>query len=327
MLKGLSKKVLGSPLLPSIITGIICFCMWIMPFMAGAVETVETVNGSPAPTQEDVLFQRINQARLDPWAEAGRLGLDQNHLRQSVVSAEIIQQWDSGLYPVVRNSVLDDLAAAHCQDMINRRYYSDVTPEGLTPVDRALYAGYPVMDVREVYGAMAFQFFVRPEQAGRNIMDSLMRKALMQEVSPGGQAIFDNDMVEVGISLKGGMVYFQGLWYNQYVLCIVFARPGDESPYLLQHGHIFDDMNHNGTYDPGEGVAGIEIYDIYRNLLAVSGEKGAYSLRQIHGPWIVVICNCWRKQVNGVDPRIVLEEGAVVERDYCARDFWCPGGN
>ncbi len=42
----------------------------------------------------------------------------------------------NGLSPLTANSLMNEVAQAHAQDMLNRNYYDHITPEGETPTDR-----------------------------------------------------------------------------------------------------------------------------------------------------------------------------------------------
>jgi hypothetical protein len=47
-----------------------------------------------------------------------------------------------GSSALVRNSILDKVAADHCQDMINRDFFAHECPDGTMPWDRMARAGY-----------------------------------------------------------------------------------------------------------------------------------------------------------------------------------------
>jgi hypothetical protein len=110
----------------------------------------------PIQAAESEILARLNLARSDPWAEAERLGLDLEVLRAEIVPEEVAAQWDQGLWPLAPNALLTEVARLHGEDMIERGYFSHITPEGLTPEDRVIGAGYDANVVREELGALAF---------------------------------------------------------------------------------------------------------------------------------------------------------------------------
>ena len=54
-----------------------------------------------------------------------------------------LERKKAGLAPLTINATLRGIARAHSQDMIARRFFSHVNPDGKTPCDRILAAGYP----------------------------------------------------------------------------------------------------------------------------------------------------------------------------------------
>ena len=54
--------------------------------------------------------------------------------------------------PLKWNAALEDAAAAHARDMIQREYFDHISLDGLSPVDRAHLAGYEGENVGENIG-------------------------------------------------------------------------------------------------------------------------------------------------------------------------------
>ena len=73
--------------------------------------------------------------------------IDQNEFNQMVEShiAEKTNIYRSyvGAPPLMHTVELSSLAKLHATDMANRNYFSHYTPEGLSPIDRALALGFP----------------------------------------------------------------------------------------------------------------------------------------------------------------------------------------
>lgn len=71
-----------------------------------------------------------------------------NDLRQNGCTCGTTQM--KPVSPLVWNSQLEIGAQHHASDMITRSYFSHISPEGKSPVDRAQEAGYQGMSVGEV---------------------------------------------------------------------------------------------------------------------------------------------------------------------------------
>jgi hypothetical protein len=162
----------------------------------------ETID--PIQAAESEVLARLNLARSDPWAEAERLGLDPEVLRAEVVPEEVAAQWDQGLWPLVYNDILHEVAKAHCKDMIEQDYFSSETPEGHGAEELVSAAGYPVQLLRENLAALSFEIFLDSQEASEALIDALLVDALMQRFQDGEPALLHEGVVEVGIALWGG---------------------------------------------------------------------------------------------------------------------------
>lgn len=277
----------------------------------------------PVRAAEAEILTALNIARSDPWAEAERLGMDLHALRSEVVPEEISLEWDHGLWPLVRNDVLDEVARAHCEDMIQRNYFSHVSPEGLTPGDRVLAAGYPAALVREKAGALAFQvFFLDPMDAGRAFMEILLENALLQPVPEDDSTLLNSGALEVGIALCTGEIVIDNDAFHAYMLCIVLARPSAPASYLLRCGYFYEDLNGNGVYDSGEGISGVSMEALEGDFLAETGPRGEYCFRRPFDSWYLVIYGYPQYQ-----PPAVFEHGDIdipIRRDYLQAEFLGP---
>jgi len=97
-----------------------------------------------------------------------------------------------GLRPLVGNAALTEIARAHSADMLERGYFSHVTPEGLTPSDRATEAGY-------FYLVFGENLALSPDV-------SIAHQGLMD--SPGHRAnILAADYGKVGIGIQDAGIY------------------------------------------------------------------------------------------------------------------------
>ncbi len=85
---------------------------------------------------EQLILELINRARLDPPAEAVRLGVP---LNQGLSSGSISS---ASKQPLAYNSLLNDAAAAHSNWMLAADIFSHTGSGGSDPQDRMEAAGY-----------------------------------------------------------------------------------------------------------------------------------------------------------------------------------------
>jgi hypothetical protein len=180
-----------------LLIGLIVLFLWVCPLFA---EDDGDEGIDPIQAAESGILTRLNLARNNPWAEAERLGLDPEVLRAEVVPEEVAAQWDQGLWPLTSNALLNEVALQHCEDMIERGFFSHVTPEGLTPEDRVIIAGYDANIVREELGALVFNTYMDPGEAAQMLMDVLLRDSLIQRETEEGPTLLNERVVEVGIN-------------------------------------------------------------------------------------------------------------------------------
>ena len=72
----------------------------------------------------------------------------EDHIHDRVNAVRITH----GLLPVARDRGIDALAYAHAADMETRGYYAHDSPEGISPMDRGLAAGYACHRIDRSYG-------------------------------------------------------------------------------------------------------------------------------------------------------------------------------
>ena len=300
-----------------LLIGLAVLVCWVFPVFAED-DGNETID--PIQAVESEILARLNLARNNPWAEAERLGLDPEVLRAEVVPEETAAQWDQGLWPLVHNDILHKVAKAYCEDMIERSYFSHVTPEGLTPEDRVINAGYNATIVKEELGALAFISFLDPCEAAQMLMDALLRDSLILRVTEEGPTLLNERVVEVGISLSGGELTIDEEQIRAYVLCVLVARPdGPGAETWLQCGWLYDDSNHNCIYDAGEGLPEMEMAIRNGEILAVTDARGRYCIQRPLGRWVLQVDDRVLPHTGWLND-VIVDDG-VLYRDYNYRTF------
>jgi hypothetical protein len=299
------------------IISLVVLVWWFSPVFA---EDVGEEGIDPIQAAESEILARLNLARSDPWAEAERLGLDPEALRAEVVPEEVAAQWDQGLWPLAPNALLNEVARLHCEDMLQRGFFSHVTPDGLTPEDRVIGAGYDANVVKEELGALAFISYLGPGEAAQALMDVLLRDSIIQRETEEGPTLLNERVVEVGIALLGGELTICEEQAHAYVVCILLVRPdGPSAETWLQCGRLYYDSNCNCIYDAGEGLPEMEMAIRNGEILAVTDAKGRYCIQRPLGRWVlqtgdrVLPHTAWLNDV-------IVDDG-VLYRDYNYRTF------
>lgn len=213
----------------------------------------------------------INRARQDPAAAAAAFGIDLNQgLNPGTISAAAKQ-------PLAPNNILAAAAEAHSDWMLATDTFSHTGSGGSDPGQRMDAAGYD---------------FIRPYTWGENIAwsgttgtirPSQLAGYIEQQhrglfLSPGHRVnILADSFREIGISQQIGE--FSG--YNASMITQNFAATGQAR---FATGVVFNDLNGNGYYNPGEGVGGVSI-TVNGNAVGQTSAAGGYAIPLANGTW------------------------------------------
>lgn len=200
---------------------------------------------------EQLILELINRARLDPEAEAARLGIG---LNDNISGGSI----SSAAKPVLAaNSNLIDSAVAHSQWMLDTDTFSHTGVGGSSPTQRMVAAGYTLSGSWTTGENIAWAGTtgsVDLEVYTQRLHDNLFKSA-------GHRInILNASFREVGIGELTGN--FGG--YNAAIVTENFARSG--SSYFIT-GVAISDTDGDEFYDIGEGLSGIRV--------TVAGQGGA----------------------------------------------------
>jgi Ca2+-binding RTX toxin-like protein len=189
---------------------------------------------------EQYILEQVNRARLDPAAEAQRLGID---LNQGLAAGTI---GTAPKQPLAMNALLVDAARGHSGWMLATDTFSHTGANGSSPGDRMKAAGYTFSGSWTWGENIALRSAPLTATAAEALHDMLFRSA-------GHRTNILNDAFrEMGAGLAQGE--YKG--YTASVLTENFARSGSLS-FLL--GVAFDDADGDRRYDPGEGMGGITL--------------------------------------------------------------------
>ncbi len=210
--------------------------------------------------EEQLLLEMINRARLDPAAEAARLGIDLN--QYIVVGTPGAPLTATSKQPLAGSDVLAGVAEAHSGTMVSSGVLTaggdphNGAGDG-TPASRISGAGYVQNSLSYLRnenvawngttGAIDLN-----SQTQRIHNDLFKDDPATNSGTPGGHrlAMLDDNMREVGIGLTTGTV----MGYNSVIATENFGSSGTKS---FLTGAVYNDKNGDHFYGLGEAVQGV----------------------------------------------------------------------
>jgi hypothetical protein len=231
--------------------------------------------GDPTAAEQAHL-EAINRARMDPTAEAARLGIN---LFEGVPPNAI-----SGLpvQPLVMNLKLTTAARLHSQDMIDYDFFAHDSLDGKSPFDRMKNAGYVYASAGENLAVIYANYPIGKVQASLDNHDNLF---IDKNYPDRGHRvnILTESFKEVGVGTAFGE--FKGLDYG-YMLTCDFGSPMQFSGAFIL-GVVYEDMNQNGVYDAGEGIANTSIDLVGAGTGTATASQGGYGIPITSGTYTV----------------------------------------
>lgn len=252
-----------------------------LSFPAVAAAQVEyTDHKSPvAPTaDEQRVLELINRARANPFAEGTRLATFSPYpLPGGDITEGLLNPGNVGVRPpLAMNGTLVSIARAHSVDMYTKDYFAhNSSPSGTTPGGRATAAGYNWNSIGENIatssnGTAAFlEDFLMVDWLStggypnrghrRNLLDVDSAASPFREIGVG---------YHLGASTRpSGFKDF---------LTEDFGRRTGVGPFIL--GVIYNDLNANNFYDPGEELPGVVVrFNPQGSFFALTASAGGYS--------------------------------------------------
>ncbi len=191
------------------------------------------------------LWRLINNARRNPVNVLSTMGFDIPSVRLALANRSWILDLEQGLPPLAWNPQLFDSSMAHNQDMIKHLYYSYVSRDGSTYMDRIERAGYSAQIAGETLGIVSFEYYIEPVEAANLIF----RNMLKDEIDPLSRVernILNPDVTEIGISFSATPFEFpQMSLLNVYLVVIDFAKPIENHSYVI--GNFYEE-NDSGIH-------------------------------------------------------------------------------
>jgi len=212
----------------------------------GSSQTLPNQSGGSAHSAlEQLALERVNRARLLPAAEATRFGIALDEGIPGQLNAAPRQ-------PLALNQLLTEAARLHSTDMLNRDYFAHDTPEGLTPFQRMTQAGYAWITAGEnlawrgTTGQIDEPAFVEAQHADLFVDTGIAGRGHRVTMLTAG-------FREIGIAIVSGTFHYQGTDFKALMQTQDYGASAGNHCFVL--GVVYNDLNGNGQYDHGEGVA------------------------------------------------------------------------
>ena len=231
--------------------------------------------GDPTAAEQAHL-EVLNRARLNPVAEAARLGID---LFEGVPSGAI-----SGLpvQPVVFNAKLIQAARLHSQDMIDQDYFAHYSLNGKSPFDRMADAGYQYSTAGENLAFIGSTGFIDEVTTVLGHHDNLF---IDENYPDRGHRvnILKENFKEVGVGVAFGD--YKGYSYSYMLTCDFGTALQFSGSFIL--GAVYDDKDGDNFYDAGEGISNVSIELVSTGDSTVTATAGGYGIPVTAGNYTV----------------------------------------
>jgi hypothetical protein len=170
--------------------------------------------------------------------------------------------------PLAFHPLLLQVARGHSDWMLATGNFSHTGLDGSTPSQRAEAKGYN-FSVAENIAYLSTSGTPNLNSYTINTHENLFK-------SPSHRPnLLEPSFSVVGLGLREGK--FQGL--NALMVTQNFSSGGnstDSGPFLV--GVVYNDLNKNGAYDPGEGLPGVRVEPDFGGYHAVTSQSGGYAV-------------------------------------------------
>lgn len=230
--------------------------------------------GDPTP-HEQFLMEMINRARANPPAEASRHGLAD--LNQGLSPGTISTSFKP---PLVFHPTLITAARNHSQWMLDSDTFSHTGSGGSTATNRMGTAGYPMSGSWGTGENISWGGSTAPLSSIDLTAHTLQRHSGLFLSAGHRVNLLNAGYDEAGLGLLTGTMTSGGTNYPaSSMLTENFAfsagSPSPDGPFVT--GVVYNDLDSDGEYDPGEGIAGVSATPSSGNFYAVTSTSGGYA--------------------------------------------------
>lgn len=295
-------------------------------FLAAAVLAVAGMPSFAQPTEvwshgdptndEQYMLELVNRARANPTAEGIRL-MDTDD--QGVQAAYTYFQIDAVATkqafttyperpPLAFHPALITAARAHTADMVEHNFQGHTSTNGDGLQQR--YAAVSYQSIGQ-YGenVSAYSNSVWYGHCGLNVdwgQQNQIDLGHRSNIMNFDQAVY----TEIGIGITKTNGGLQSGTVGPYVITQDFGMR--QPRYIL--GVVYNDQNANGFYDPGEGMAGVEVRPATGSYYAVTSSSGGYAIPYAGTGSVVVTAS--GGALAGTMTRTVIMNGDNVKVDF-----------
>lgn len=243
---------------------------------------------------EQLMLELVNRARADPAAELARFNARNDPATSGWAD---LGSLDDGLapgtigagpkQPLALVPTLRDAALGHSRAMIDLDFFDHTAPDGRTPSQRGLDAGWSSGAAAWTFGEnIAFAGHVLAGYAEAESTLVLHHEGLFY--SPGHrQNLMSDRFSEIGIGQAAGVYTDENgaTWTSSSMLTQKFADAGRS----FLTGVVIDDRDADGFYDVGEGRGGVAITAVGANGThsTATWSAGGYTLELAPGSYTV----------------------------------------
>ncbi len=170
---------------------------------------------------ESQLYDQLIAARNNPAQALEDLGIDPDDLVQC--HPTLAPYIDTGLPVVAPDQRLFDSASGHAEDMAKNGYFTKVSLDGSTPVDRMKEAGYYAEKGDEALGVLLFRNYITKNDAVQALYKSMIENELKCDAE-SEPIIFNPDFMDIGVSIKAGSMNLNGVKLNFYLAVVDLGK-------------------------------------------------------------------------------------------------------
>lgn len=213
---------------------------------------------TPADEMTSLLYVLVNQARSNPMKLAASLGIDTNELL-ATSNDELKDILTNGVPPLGLSNALTWTAGYHTFDMMVNSFYSVYSSaDSKNYEERMVAAGYTFSEAGEVVASVNASSYPSSSEAAEALFNELFLKEIDPEYT-GERKILGVEYTEIGIGFGlGSRIGDDRKWEKVYVSTFDFGATMLSPLYLT--GRIYEDLNSNGLYSPGEGISGVTVF-------------------------------------------------------------------
>jgi hypothetical protein len=233
------------------------------PLRLEELEARRLLSGYQPTANEQLLLEELNDIRANPAAFGAAIGVDLSNVAPA--------------QPLAFSPLLIQAAQQHAQDMSDRDYVGQDTPDGLTLAQRIASAGFAGVS----WGESSLAGLAYPTPAAA--LETLITDAGVSSLADRNQLLATSALFQPQGQVGIGIVQWgSGPLTNYYT--IDTAAGSDSRAFLT--GVVYGDTNGNGQYDAGEGLAGVTV-TVAGAGTTTSFDSGGYALPLSPGTYTV----------------------------------------